>query len=116
MANTSKLRYKVEPWVRAQLEARFHQTFNSRVLELAPGGRHEFDAVSEDGSIVVSIKTTSGLTSGGKFPGGKVNAVTAELYYLSLVNAPTKVLILTNPEFHDILHSHLKGAIGGNRD
>lgn len=111
MANTSALRYRVEPWVREQLAQRFGQTFSSQVLELVPRGRHEFDAVSEDRSVVVSIKTNSGLTSGGNFPNGKVNAVTAELYYLSLVEAPTRILLLTNPEFHTILLGHLKGAI-----
>jgi hypothetical protein len=111
MANTSALRYKVEPWVRTQLHERYRQPFSSQVLDLVPGGRHEFDAVSADRSIVVSIKTNSGLTSGGNFPNGKVNAVTAELYYLTLVEAQTKVLLLTNPEFHEILLRHLKGAI-----
>jgi hypothetical protein len=111
MANTAALRYKVEPWVRSALEERYGQPFSSQVLELSPGGRHEFDAVSEDGTIVVSIKTNSGLTSGGKFPAGKVSTVTAELYYLMLVDAREKILVLTNREFHEILLRHLKGAV-----
>lgn len=111
MANTAALRYRVEPWVRSRLEEQYGQPFSSQVLELGPGGRHEFDAVSADGSVVVSIKTNSGLTSGGKFPAGKVSTVTAELYYLMLVKAREKVLVLTNPDFHEILLRHLKGAV-----
>lgn len=72
MANTSYLRYTVEPWVRSHLEARFKQPFSSRVLPLSPRGSHEFDAVSNDGKVVVAIKRRTGLTSGGTRPPGKI--------------------------------------------
>lgn len=111
MANTSYLRYAIEPWVRETLTARFDQPFSSQVLGLRPSGRHEFDAVSSDGQIVVSIKTNSGLTSGGNKPSGKINTCLAELYYLSLVDAPTRILVLTNPEFHGIFIAELRGAV-----
>lgn len=68
MANTSYLRYTVEPWVREQLAERYARPFAARVLGLAPGGTHEFDAVSDDWQIVASIKANSGLTSGGNHP------------------------------------------------
>ncbi len=68
MANTSYLRYTVEPWVREQLAERYGQPFAPMVLRLAPGGTHESDAVSDDRRIVVSIKANSGLTSGGNHP------------------------------------------------
>jgi hypothetical protein len=53
------------------LEQQEGQPFSKRVLPLAPGGSHEFDAVSADGMIVASIKSAGGRTSGGKFPGGQ---------------------------------------------
>ena len=55
MANTSYLRYTVEPWVRDRLAEQYRQGFAPRVLRLAPGGSHEFDAVSDDGRIVGTL-------------------------------------------------------------
>jgi hypothetical protein len=111
LANTAYLRYFVEPWIRAQLEARYGQSFESKILRLQPGGGHEFDAVSEDGSVVASIKTSSGLTSGGNHPVGKVAACLNDIYYLSLIGAKVRLLILTNPEFHSLFMKTSQGKI-----
>ena len=102
MANTALMKTLVEPYVRIQLETEYGQPFSQQFLVLPSGGQHEFDAVSQDGTIVCSIKSNSGLTSGGKRPGGKILSCYAELYYLLQVDAPTRLLILTNPEFHQI--------------
>ena len=61
--------------------------------------------------MVASIKATSGRTSGGNLPQGKFNNAIAELYYLSLVTAPTRILVLTNAGFRDLLLRKLQGAI-----
>jgi hypothetical protein len=111
MANTAILRYKVEPVIRKLLAAEFGQPFASRVLALPGGAHREFDAVSADGRAVVSIKTSSGLTSGGNLPSGKINSCIADLYYLSLVDAPVRRLVLTNPEFYEIFTARMRGAI-----
>ena len=111
MANTSYLRYVVEPWVREQLKEKFGRDFSPKDLVLAPGGFHEFDAVSTDGHIVGSIKANSGLTSGGNHPSGKVATVLNEVYYLTLVQAEERLLILTNPEFHAIFVKTMAGRI-----
>jgi hypothetical protein len=111
LANTSYLRYEVEPWVREQLKEQFGQDFSPQELVLAPGGSHEFDAVSADRQIVGSIKANSGLTSGGNHPTGKVATVLNEVYYLSLVEAERRLLILTNPEFHSIFTETMAGKI-----
>jgi hypothetical protein len=116
MANTSLLRYKVEPYIRTQLEDEFGQPFRSLRLQLRGGATREFDAVSEDGTIVVSIKTSSGLTSGGKRPSGKITSCTADLYYLSLLDAPVRRLVLTNPQFHEIFTTVMRGAIAEGVD
>jgi hypothetical protein len=70
---------------------------------LQTGAKHEFDAVSEDRTIVVSIKSASGLTSGGNLPQGKFHNAIAELYFLSLVDAPIRTLLITNPDFFALL-------------
>ncbi len=111
MANTAILRTKVEPVVRAGLAREFTQPFSSQVLGLRGGATREFDAVSADGTVVVSIKTSSGLTSGGHIPAGKINGCIADLYYLSLLDAPVRRLVLTNPEFYEIFVKRMVGAL-----
>jgi len=111
MANTSYLKTVVEDYVRKTLEEEFSVGFTSRQLTLQTGGQHEFDAVSEDGQIVAAIKSASGKTAGGNIPSGKVQGVEAELYYLTLVTAPRKSLILTNPGFYQIMSKRLTGRL-----
>lgn len=111
MANTAFLRYTVEPWVRQRLAETYGQSFSPRVLRLNPGGTHEFDAVSADESVVAGIKSNSGLTSGGNHPTGKVATCLNEVYYLTQVSAPTRLLVLTNPQFHAIFTRVTTGAI-----
>jgi hypothetical protein len=116
MASTAKLRYKVEPYIRRLLEDEFDQPFSSQRLELPGGATREFDAVSADGSVVVAVKTSSGLTSGGNKPSGKVKGAITDLYYLSLIDAPVRRLVLTNPEFYDIFTTDMAGAIADGID
>ena len=111
MADTTYLRRVVETYVRDQLSREFQQTFSARFLPLQPGGRHEFDAVSEDRGVVASIKAASGLTAGGRNPSGKIKDCIAELYYLSLVEAPIRRLVLTTPAFFAIFAKSTAGAV-----
>jgi hypothetical protein len=111
VANTSYLRREVEGYVRAQLGKEFEQPFTAEFLSLRTGGRHEFDAVSADRSVVASVKSASGLTSGGRVPSGKIKDCIAELYYLSLVDAPIRRLVLTTPAFFEIFVKATVGAV-----
>ena len=111
MANTKYLKTEVEEFVRCELQRRYGKIFTSRFLQLITGGQHEFDAVSDDGAIVASIKASSGLTSGGRLPSGKFNANIAELYFLTLVEAEQRLLVLTSPEFHELLQRKLKNRV-----
>ena len=52
MANTALMKTLVEPFVRQQLEREYGQSFRQLFLVLPSGDRHEFDAVSEDGTVV----------------------------------------------------------------
>lgn len=111
MANTLYLKRVVEDVVRRHLAEHFGVPFESRDLKLVTGGTHEFDAVSADGKVVASIKSASGKTSGGKLPAGKIRAAEAELYYLTLVDAPVRLLVLTNEHFYEILKRRLRGRL-----
>jgi hypothetical protein len=114
MADTSYIKRVVEPFLRKQLELVYGVPFRSRRVQLTPGGTHAFDAVSEDGMIVAAMKCSSGLTSGGKNPAGKVKGCVADLYYLSLASAATRLIVLTNAEFYGIFMKDMKGRIPPN--
>lgn len=111
MANTRYLTIQVEDYVRQRLGDINGRKFSKRKVLLRTGGSHEFDAVSDDGCIVASVKAASGKTRTGKHPAGKVNGCIAELYYLTLVDANARILVLTTPAFHEILVKTVKGAI-----
>lgn len=109
MANTNYYKTHVEPYVRAELERIYGVRFVSKVLPLTTGGRHEFDAVAEDGSIVASIKSHSGKTATGRRPAAKYQACVAEMYFLSLVDAPKRVLVLTTKAWHEMFVRYIDG-------
>lgn len=111
MANTHLIKKLVEPYVRERLEENFGQPFAAEFLTLPGGGRHEFDAVAHDRSVVAAIKSHSGLTSGGNLPSAKILACYAELYYLLQVEAPDRLLVVTNPDFFGIFERHSRGRL-----
>jgi hypothetical protein len=115
MADTRYLKSIVEDHVRTWLAKEFGQPFKSQFLTLidmqgAPR-THEFDAVSEDGTIVCSIKTASWKTSGLKRGSGKVQGAYTELYFLDHVEAKERDLILTDPEFFECFTRETKGRL-----
>lgn len=99
MADTSFLRNQVEEYVRSELSREFGVPFRPDMVELVIGGTHEFDAVSPDLRIVAAIKTAGGKTRNKKNPSGKIKDVEAELYYLTLVPAEVRLLVVTSREF-----------------
>ena len=111
MADTTLLKKVVEPYVRTALAKAFGVPFDSKVITLTTGGTHEFDAVSGDGSIVAGIKSLSGKTARGRVPDGKIKNALAELYFLVLASATTRLLVLTDPEFYEIMTAKLAGRL-----
>lgn len=111
MANTNYYKTHVEPYVRSELERIHGVRFVSKVLPLTTGGTHEFDAVAEDGSIVASIKSLSAKTARGRRPAAKYHNCLAELYFLSLVDAPKRILVLTTPEWHTMFAKYIEGRL-----
>jgi hypothetical protein len=115
MADTRYLKSIVEDHVRAWLTEKFRQPFKSVFLPLTgvqgTVKAHEFDAVSQDGTIVCGIKTASWKTSGGKRGGGKIQGGYTELYFLDHVAAKEKYLVLTDPEFFECFSRETKGRL-----
>ena len=107
VVKTIELKTKVEPFIRRELEKTYtRHTFTEKALPLRRKrdgiyAVHKFDAVSEDNTIVASIKSHSWQTSGGNLPSGKIGQIYQSLYFLSLVDAKTKLLILTNREAYE---------------
>lgn len=116
MANTRFLATRVEEHIRSHLSHEWGVPFSKRSLQLSTGGYHEFDAVSDSEEVVMSIKTASGRTVSGRMPSGKIKDSTAELYYLSLIDRPTRSLVLTSPGFYEIFTGVMAGKIAPGVD
>jgi len=102
---------EVEDWVRRNwMPERFGQQFRRERVRLSSGGVFDFDAVSADDHIVASISTSSGTTSGGKYPVGKVHKLRADMLFLTMATAQRRIIVLTEPDMHAIC---LKEAEGG---
>lgn len=117
MADTTYIKRVVEPWVRDNwLKERYGQTFQSQMTPLTgiggtDPGQHEFDAVSEDGSIIAAIKGHSFKTAGGNLPSAKFASLYQELYFLSLIKAKKRLLTFTNQEMYDDFVKRSKGKV-----
>jgi len=111
VANTSYLRRVVEPFVRQELGRRYNTVFLPKVMGLVSGGQREFNAVSHNAEVVASITSTGGKTVSGNVSSGKVRVAESELYYLTLVSAATKLLVVTSPEFFRMLAKKLEGRL-----
>jgi hypothetical protein len=120
MAKTVFLKTHVEPFVWEKMKEWYlSHTFKRKKLcvgEKSDGtpARHEFDAVSEKDTIVAEIKTHSWLTSGGNIPSGKTAALFQSLYFLSLVKADTKLLILTDRKTCEYFRKISDGKVADN--
>ena len=115
MADTTIYKTKVEPFVRGWLSERFGVPFEPREIFLSgaqpPQRQHGFDAVSLHGKIVAGINASSGKTSRGKHPAGKIHKAYQEVYFLSLIEAERKLLVLTDPDFFEIFSSETRGHL-----
>lgn len=114
MADTTAYRV-AEEWVRDNgLPNQFGQPFQKQRLRVGTKrdgstAVHEFDAVSSDGTVVASVKATSGRTAGNKNPSGKIKDAYAELHFLGLVDAPSRILVLTDRDFYELFSRESDG-------
>src|SRR5215471_1085574 len=112
MANTNLIKSKIHPYVRDWLKKKYGVSFGRNKLPLMGcEGFHYFDAVSSNGKIAAEIKTASGRTSGGKHPSGKRASAFEQLYFLLLAKAKLKLLVVTDPEFFEIMKDRTAGCL-----
>ncbi len=116
MADTNFIKKEIEPYVLQKLVKLYGQQFKPLFLPVGVESdgkprKHEFDAVSDDSRIVAGIKSSTGKTSGGKRPTAKIATAYKEMYFLSLVKADHKLLVITDPEFLEILIKEFRGIL-----
>jgi hypothetical protein len=110
MADTTGLEVATD-WIRVELQRRFGTAFTKREIRLRQGGRRTFNAVSADESIVAQVSHSSGPTSGGKKPTGKIHGAISSLYFLAQSRSSRRILVLTDRRFHDFVAAEVDGAL-----
>jgi hypothetical protein len=110
MADT-RIQLEVEDWVRRNwMPIQYGAKFSRERLRLRSGGVFDFDAVSEDHSIVATISTSGSKTSGGKHAVGKILKLRSDMLFLTMVEAQRRIIVLTEQDMCDQCE---KEALGG---
>lgn len=91
MADT-RIQLEVEDWVRRNwLKAQFGMPFFRERRLLRSGGVFDFDAVSEDNSIVATISTSGSKTATGKYAVGKILKLRSDMLFLTMVETKRRL-------------------------
>ena len=100
----STILLKVEKWIREEaLKQVYRKVFSKQKLSLQGNGEFEFDAVSEDGSIVALISTSGSMTRSGKPGVGKIHKIRSDALWLLMLKSKPEhlVLVFTNQTMFD---------------
>ena len=100
MADT-RCQSECEEWVRLKWMPKvFRQPFSKERVKLTCGGFFEFDAISEDKTMVANILTSGARTATGKHAVGKKMKLRSDIYFLLLTEVPRKLIILCEADMH----------------
>jgi hypothetical protein len=112
MAN-SQVQLQAEKWVcEVWLPEKYGQTFRPTRLRLETGGYFNFDAVSEDNSIVANISTSSAFTAGGRGPAAKIQKLRADMLFLLMMDVPKRFIVLTEKDMYELcLRKKVNGRV-----
>lgn len=116
MANTRGIRTEIEPWVREWLAIQYNGvTFSEKKVKLPTGDSYNFDAVSQDGTIVGAILSNRAKTRTGRENTGGVRKASQDLNYLKVLPSHiTKLMIFTDTDFCElIIRRGKRQGIGG---
>lgn len=101
MADT-RIQLEVEDWVRRNwMQSQYGTRFSRERLRLRSGGVFDFDAVSDDHSIVATISTSGARTSSGNYASGKVLKLRSDMLFLTMVDARRRIIVLTERDMCD---------------
>ena len=111
MADT-RVQKKAEGWVLGEfLPSLYGMSFANRKVLLNWGGKFDFDAVSEDGTIVGNVSTSSATTAGAKLAVGKIQKIKSDtLYLLYAQGASQRLLIFTEVDMHRHFEKEVKNG------
>ena len=111
MANTNALK-DIERYVRHWCSSKYGTEIEDyeKKIQLVTGSVHRFDVVAKDGSIIAGIKT-SALRIDGKVSTGVIKSTFTELYFLSLISAPKKLMILTDKGYYEYFRKISNGKV-----
>ena len=111
MANTTRIKKEVEPYVRKWLASEFSgHRFTETSVRLKYGKNHRFDAVSEDGTIVAEILSNGAKTRSGKENTGGVRKAEGDLLrFFGIDDQTTKIMVFTDPDFLDLISRRTAG-------
>jgi len=112
MADTS-INHEAERWiVESGLPTHLQgKTFAPKKMRLTWGGAFAFDAVSQEGDVVVAVSTSAARTATGKLATAKYQKLKTDALYLLHLEAPArKVMVFTEPCMREYF---AKAAIAG---
>lgn len=110
MADT-RIQLEVEDWVRRNwMPTQYGMRFSRERLRLRTGGIFDFDAVSEDHSIVAAVSTSGAKTSGGNHAVGKLLKLRSDMLFLTMVDAKRRVIVLTEQDMCDLLRREFEAG------
>ncbi len=90
MADTTKIKTVIEPYVRDWLSKQFAgHVFKEKPIQLTTGASYTFDAVTEDASIAAAILSNRAKTRTGRENTGGVRKALSEIGYFKA--APERV-------------------------
>ena len=102
MADT-KTQHEVADWVREEwLPGQFGQPFDKQQMPLSSGGVYQFNAVSEDHTIIAAISTSGATTASGNLAVGKLLHIRSDMFFLLLVNEVRRVVVLTELDMYKL--------------
>jgi hypothetical protein len=93
---------------KAQFE--FGMKFSRERLRLRSGGVFDFDAVSEDQSIIAAISTSGSRTASRKYAVGTILKLRSDMLFLSMVESKRRLVVLAEI---DMLAQWKKELAGG---
>lgn len=110
MADTTRIKKEIEPFVRAWLSKELGDTeLTERPVTLLSGGVYKFDAVSEDGSIVAAILSNRPKTRTGRENTGGVRKALNDFERLKQLRGNvSKIIVFTDPEFCNLIQRRTK--------
>jgi hypothetical protein len=107
----SRCQPDVEVWIReVWLPERFGQAFAKKRLRLQSGGLFEFDAVSADDRVAVSISACGGVTTGGNKATSKMHKIRSDILFLLLADVAQRIVVFSCPKMHALCEAELRGG------